>query len=656
MYQALSLMVRDCSINSLLIMYEQMVNELDCLLTPQMSAKKGLKVFGEKGAQAIMKEMDQLIQRKVMHGRRAGELTREQKENALKYLMFLKEKRCGKIKGRGCADGRKQRLWKSKDETTSPTISTEALFLMCLIIAKERRHVVTVDIPGAFMQSDIDEEVHIKLEGEIADLLIRRDPSYKEFAAQEKGKTVIFTKLDKALYGTLQAASLFWKDLTNFLVEELGFEVNPYDWCVANKIVNGEQCTIGWHVDDLMISHKEEQVIEEVTSKLQARFGKEAPLTVNRGKIQDYLGMTIDFSEDGKVMFKMEDYVQNMIDEAPEILMKGAMSTPAANHLFEVNPDAVKLGKVEAETYHHLVAKLLYLSKRSRPDVLLAVSFLCTRVQAPDEDDWKKLGRCLRYLNDTKDLYLTLEAEDLTTIRWWVDASFGVHPNMRSHTGATMSLGKGSVYSLSSKQKVNTRSSTEAELVGVNDAIGMAIWMKKFMENQGYEVNDNLIYQDNQSAMLLEKNGRKSSGKKTRCLDIQYYFITDQIAQKNVRVAYCPTDDMTGDFFTKPLQGSKFTGFRGTILNLKGHQNTPAPGYIHVADLRPITGQECVGSTSCESTANSAIVLRNNTGVGPVMVKVRTPDDREWHQATRRPNRPNPSRFNKPEIRPKRRL
>ena len=94
-------------------------------------------------------------------------------------------------------------------------------------------------------------------------------------------------------------------------------------------------------------------------------------------------------------MFKMQDYVQNMIDESPEEIMKGAMSSPAANHLFEVNPEAEKLGTVNAETYHHLVAKLLYLAKRSRPDVLLAVSFLCTRVQAPDVDDWKKLGRCL---------------------------------------------------------------------------------------------------------------------------------------------------------------------------------------------------------------------------------------------------------------------
>ena len=103
------------SIDSLFLMYEGLVDEIHAFLTPQMTAKKGLKVFGEKGALAIIKELDQLIQRKVMRARRAGEMTRSQKENSLKYLMFLKEKRCGKIKGRGCADGRKQRLWKTKE-------------------------------------------------------------------------------------------------------------------------------------------------------------------------------------------------------------------------------------------------------------------------------------------------------------------------------------------------------------------------------------------------------------------------------------------------------------------------------------------------------------------------------------------------------------
>ena len=70
--------------------------------------------------------------------------------------------------------------------------------------------------------------------------------------------------------------------------------------------------------------------------------------------------------------------------------MKGAMSTPAAKHLFDSNPEAEKLEDVKSEAYHHLVAKLLYLAKRSRPDILLAVSFMCTRVQAPDVVDWKR--------------------------------------------------------------------------------------------------------------------------------------------------------------------------------------------------------------------------------------------------------------------------
>ena len=95
--------------------------------------------------------------------------------------MFLKEKRCGRVKGRGCADGRKQRIYKTKEETSSPTISLEALFITCIIDAMERRSVTTVDIPGAFMQADIDEKLHIKLEGDIALLLVRIDPSYKQY-------------------------------------------------------------------------------------------------------------------------------------------------------------------------------------------------------------------------------------------------------------------------------------------------------------------------------------------------------------------------------------------------------------------------------------------------------------------------------------------
>jgi len=146
---------------------------------------------------------------------------------------------------------------------------------------------------------------------------------------------------------------------------------------------------------------------------------------------------------------------------------------------------------------------LLYLSKKTRPDILIAVSFLSTRVKAPTYDDWKKLGRCIRHLAVTKDLPLTLEASGNGTIRWWVDASYAVHPNMRSHTGATMTLGKGSPYSISSKQKINTVRSTETELVGISDSMKLIIWTRLFIESQGYSITDNVLYHDNQSTILL---------------------------------------------------------------------------------------------------------------------------------------------------------
>ena len=99
-----------------------------------------------------------------------------------------------------------------------------------------------------------------------------------------------------------------------------------------------------------------------------------------------------------------------------------------------------------------------------------------------------------------------LEASDMTKIRWWVDASFAVHQDYKSHTGAVLMIGKGSIYSMSNKQRINTWSSTEAELVGANNALAMVLWVRHFLEAQGYTVTDNVVFQDNQSAILLEKN------------------------------------------------------------------------------------------------------------------------------------------------------
>ena len=156
---------------------------------------------------------------------------------------------------------------------------------------------------------------------------------------------------------------------------EWGFEPNPYDPCVVNKIINGKQCTILWHVDDLKISHVDPEVVTEVIDMIEAEFGKEAPLTKSRGKVHEYLKMTIDFSTVGKVRFSMIDYVQGMLDEAPEDI-GGEAATPASRYLFEVDEECTKLDAETADLFHHITAKLLFLCKRARPDIQTAVVFL----------------------------------------------------------------------------------------------------------------------------------------------------------------------------------------------------------------------------------------------------------------------------------------
>jgi hypothetical protein len=283
-------------------------------------------------------------------------------------------------------------LYKTKEESSSPTVAIESLFLTAVIDAKEHRAVATCDIPGAFMHPDMDEVVHMRIDGPMAKVLVNIDPEqYEPYLTEEHGKPVIYVKLVKALYGTLQAALLFWKDLSGFLIDH-GFVLNPYDECVANKMINGKQCTIVWHMDDLKISHVDEQVIREMVDLLQAKYGSDdAPVTVTYGKVHDYLGMTLDYSKTGKVIIDMKQYVKDMLKEVSDKMVDGVSATPAAAHLYDVNADAESLDKDTAKQFHTITAKLLFLSKRARPDLQQAIGFLTTRVKGPTTDDWKKL-------------------------------------------------------------------------------------------------------------------------------------------------------------------------------------------------------------------------------------------------------------------------
>ena len=301
-----------------------------------------------------------------------------------------------------------------------------------------------------------------------------------------------------------------------------------------------------------------------------------ADVTGTRGKRHVYLGMTLDYSTPGEVKVDMVDYVKEMIDHFP-VELDGKVATVSNEHLFDTSKGKL-LGEAKQEAFHTMVAKALFLTIRSRPDIRLAVAFLCTRVKEPTTYDWFKLTRMMNFLCKTQTECLTLALDGSGKTTWSIDAAYAVHPDMKSHTGMTMTMGKGAITSLSRKQKLNTRSSTEAELVAVDDCMAQVLWTKYFLDAQGYKTTADVVLQDNTSAIKLEKNGHKSMGQRSRHIEIRYFFITDQIKRGNVQVEYCPTDKMEGDFMTKPLQGSKFKGFRNSILNLKdpGLSSSPA--------------------------------------------------------------------------------
>lgn len=347
--------------------------------TPQMFVDKGLKVFGDKGQDAVKKELQQFHDQQVRKALKPDQIDNQKHKMALEYNMYLNQKHCRKIKARGHADSRPQQVYITKEEVRSPTVMLESLLLSCVIDAKEGCNVAMVDILGAFMQVDIDNETYIRLKGDMASIMATIDPeAYKKCVFYEKGKPVLYFKLLKALHGTMKAAKLFWKRLTTSL-QKWGFKLNPYDKCVANKMINGKQYTILWHVGDLKISHVDSTVVDNIIALLNDEYGTLQEISENCGKIHDYLGMTLDYSILCEVQVSMFDYIRNLLDNLPLEWLKGDAPSAAPLNLFKVNKtNPIKLDRVVSDTFHSLVAKLLFLMQWAQPDLDMAVSFLCT--------------------------------------------------------------------------------------------------------------------------------------------------------------------------------------------------------------------------------------------------------------------------------------
>ena len=346
----------------------------------QMSMRRGLKLWKQRAVDAIDLEIGQLHHRDTFGPKHWKDLTQEQKDQVLESHLFLNEKRDKTIKGRMVAGGNKQRGFIDAEDAASPTAALESVLLTAVVDAQEKRDVAVVDIPNAFVQTrlvDEKDKAIVRLRGPLADALIRLDPDrYKPYATMDKkGQTVLYVQIKNALYGIMRAALLYYQRFVGD-IQSIGFEINPYDPCVANRSVHGKMLTIVWHVDDVKASHMEPKVLDHFVKWVAKTYDEVnvsasggGKMKVSRGHKHSSLGMDLDFGKPGSVVIGMVPYVKEIVEQFAEHdnLTKPTSTalTPAADHLFKVDESAKPLPPDGIAVFHNFVAKCLYLTKRA---------------------------------------------------------------------------------------------------------------------------------------------------------------------------------------------------------------------------------------------------------------------------------------------------
>lgn len=447
----------------------------------RLTIKKAMAKNPDATVASVVKEFRQLIDKGVWTVLRKANLAKGQLRSAIRSSMFLKEKYDAagvfdKLKARLVAggDGQDKGLY---DDLSCPTVTQETVMVVLAIAAAEKRKVMTIDITGAYLECDLtdDVEVIMKLDPVLTKILHSVD---KNAVGQEDEKGVTYVKLNKALYGTVQAALLWYKKLSGVLVKD-GYVVNPYDACLFNKMVNGVQITVCFHVDDLLVTSISDALLSDLVRCLQENF---ANLTVNRGKTHSYLAMNI-VERDADFTVDMTAYIDKCVGGRT---FGRPATSPARDDLFDEPEDSKQLDPDRKAKFHSSVAQLLYLCKRTRVESLCAVNHLSSRVANSTEDDDVKLERVLNYLHHTRDKKLVLKKGGVVNVEAYIDASFGAHADGRSRTGIALMLCGVCVGAWSTKQKLNTKSSTEAEIVGLSDGLSHVIWMRELLLAQGY--------------------------------------------------------------------------------------------------------------------------------------------------------------------------
>jgi hypothetical protein len=314
---------------------------------------------------------------------------------------------------------------------------------------------------------------------------------------------------------------------------------------------------VGLHVDDIISVTQNTVARLEFREALKTEFEN---ITTQEGDDIEYTGKRIRKLENGVFEITMDGIINKIIGEEEK-----TAPTPANSNIAENDSNSPLLSEKEKESYHSLIASLLYVAKNLRGDIAFADAILACHVSKPTVNHQEKARRIVQYLNLTKNKKFFIPPTNDLNIELQVDAGFAVALDGKSQTGEILMVGGTPVLWRSVKQGLVAKDSTNAEIIAASDCIQDAMNVRELLRELNLKTNVPILKQDNQSAMfMMSEDGRVNENKYIR---VRLEGIKELVRNGELEIEYLQTSDMLADMLTKPLQGAVFRSFTDQFLN-----------------------------------------------------------------------------------------
>jgi hypothetical protein len=502
--------------------------------------------------------------------------------------MFLK----GKFDGDGAFFKRNSRMVASTTDqvfadTSSPTVNTITVMSMLHIAAAKDYELAAYDCEGAFLGTPVDHSkdgrMFIRIPKQIVSFWLELKPEAKRFVSPNG---CMYMELNKYLYGLHASSNRFHEHFKGILTCG-GFKKSVPDPCLFVK-PGRDPTAVGIHVDDMIVMAPSLKYLKLVEERVEPHF----KLVKNYDDFS-YLGMSIKRNRAKRTIdINMEGHLADIIGKFAPPDLKPA-DTPAPTSLFVDDPDPPSADNVGGKVtlsddehrratrdwqrrnqpldperkaiFHSCVMSLMFPARLARGDFLLPVNYLSTKVAKPTERHYAAMMRVLRYVKGSLNRGITLGGDKIEPVVY-ADASDKVHDDGRGHGGLFMTLGRGPVFSRSTKLRLITLSSTESELLIVSDSTCYILWWIALLTVLGCPCREPVtVFQDNQSAMLMQ-NGH-ASFRRSKHIIVRDSFIKEHIDDGKIVLKYIPTEDMCADMLTKPLERRLFNRHVNRMFN-----------------------------------------------------------------------------------------